>query len=72
MADKVVEEVKPVKVAPEVRQCTDQDSEFFGAVAIKSQLEQFAWFVGRPGGLGAGGHWETSDEAVSSWTVLHS
>ncbi|OBI98080.1 hypothetical protein [Mycobacterium sp. 1465703.0] len=55
---------------PEVRQCTDPTDADFGSVAVRSDSPFGAWFVGRPSGAGAGGHWETTDELVENWPVL--
>lgn len=67
-----VEEVKEKaapKPIPEVRQCQDQEDENFGAVAVKTDLPIGEWFVGRPSGRGAGGHWG-EDAEVADWKVL--
>lgn len=55
---------------PEVRQCQDQEDETnFGAVAVKSDMTIGNWFVGRPSGRSAGGHW-ADDNEVEDWKVL--
>lgn len=71
MATKKTESVSnPV---PEVRQCQDPENPSFGSVAVKSAVPFGNWLVANPGAVSinsAGGHWETGDEAVASWTPL--
>jgi len=52
---------------PEVRQCQDIESPHYGSVAVKSGLQQFAWGVFNPM---IGGHWDTDDTEVGTWTVM--
>jgi hypothetical protein len=59
------------KKVPETRQCTDQDAELFGCVAVRSE-RRGDWGVMNPGAVNPnalGGHWATDDE-VEGWTVL--
>lgn len=53
--------------APEVRQCQDTTDPNYGAVAVQSGVNQFAWGVFHPV---SGGHWDTNDEITKTWTVL--
>lgn len=52
---------------PEVRQCTDEMSRFFGAVAVRASLEPFAWRTAHPT---HGGSWVADDAAISTWTPM--
>jgi hypothetical protein len=53
--------------APEVRQCQDTESQYYGYVAVKSDVPQFAWGVFSPT---IGGHWEIDDSIVGSWAMM--
>lgn len=55
---------------PEVRQCPHQDSDLFGAVAVRSSENR--WGVMNPGLVNPnalGGHW-ASDNEVQDWTPV--
>jgi hypothetical protein len=67
--DEIVAEVyKASAPAPnEVRQCQDQGTPQYGAVAVRSSLPAFAWGVFHPTN---GGHWETNDDLVGDWKVI--
>lgn len=51
---------------PEARQCVDEDSSLFGAVAVKSEVPGLEWSVMTTAN---GGHHAGEDE-VKDWAVL--
>lgn len=57
---------------PEVRQCIDEESRYYGCTATKSLVPFGKWFIGNPGPNinAAGGHWEDNEEVVKDWKVL--
>jgi hypothetical protein len=52
---------------PEVRQCQDPASPFYGCVAVKSGVPTLAWGVFNPKN---GGHWDNDDSIVKDWKVM--
>lgn len=58
---------------PEVRQCDDDESRYYGSVAVASTSPFGKWLVANPGNISmpaAGGHWEADDKLVEDWKVL--
>jgi hypothetical protein len=62
------EPVEPPFPLPEVRIDQDPASPYYGCVAVASQLPLFKWGVFNPT---SGGHWETDDNLVGKWAVIH-
>jgi hypothetical protein len=55
------------KELPEARQCVDEESSLFGAVAVKSAVPGIEWSVMTPAN---GGHHDNSGDEVADWPVL--
>lgn len=55
---------------PQVRMCVDPKNPEYRSVAIEADLPGAAWFIARPGGPGAGGHWVSDDALVKNWPAL--